>query len=188
MTTTIQHHLKKLKPAHRDAALTNMKPSGMTEQASDIVSAIAIAFDWVEAPEGYTFWSDICHELIRGEYSFTEEESKRQIFPENDEERQKYPLAQTALFFAVADAEFSKFCLTNQQKHCPGSTKVIWAEDKSVGDGSQLLRHIIEFLQAVKDRDWEKADREAKALDWRGRELSERWHTRMPPFNNLLDK
>ena len=36
METTIQQQLKKLKPAHRDAALTNMKPSGMTELASDI--------------------------------------------------------------------------------------------------------------------------------------------------------
>ena len=88
MTATIQQHLKKLKPAHRDAALTNMKPSGMTELASDIGSAIAVAFDWVEAPEGYTFWSDICHELIRGEYHFTEEESKGRSW-RDDVERKK---------------------------------------------------------------------------------------------------
>ena len=185
---TIQQHFKKLKPAHRDAALSNMEPKGMITPAIDIASALKRGFDWDSTPQGHAFWGDICRQLTRGEYTFTEKESKRQIFPENDEERQKYPLAQTALFFSVADAEFSKFCLTNQQKHCPDATKVIWAENKSVGDGSQLLRHIIEFLQAVKDRDWEKADREAKALDWRGRELSERWHTRMPPFNNLLDK
>ena len=82
METTIQQQLKKLKPAHRDAALTNMKPSGMTEHASDIGSAIALAFDWVDTPEGYTFWSDICHELIRGEYHFTEEESKGRVLPD----------------------------------------------------------------------------------------------------------
>ena len=183
--TTIRNQLIKLKPAHRDAALTNMKPSGMTEKASDIGSAIALAFDWADTPEGYLFWSDICHDLIRGEYHFTEEDSKQRasIFPIEDEERQKYPLAQTDLFFPVADAEFSKFCMVNQQKHCPEATRVTWAKDRSVGDGSQLRRHLMEFLKAVEDGDIEKANREIKAVDFRGRELSQRWHTRMPPFD-----
>ena len=62
------------------------------EHASDIGSANAVAFDWVEAPEGYTFWSDICHELIRGEYHFTEEESKGRVLPTESAERKTYPI------------------------------------------------------------------------------------------------
>ena len=68
METTIQQHLKKLKPAHRDAALTNMKPSGMTDHASDIGSAIAVAFDWFEAqrdtPSGATSATSLSVESI----------------------------------------------------------------------------------------------------------------------------
>ena len=90
--TTIRNQLIKLKPAHRDAALTNMKPSGMTKEASDIGSAIALAFDWVDTPEGYVFWSDICHDLIRGEYHFTEEDSKQRALPTDSAERKTYPI------------------------------------------------------------------------------------------------
>ena len=182
---TIRNHLVNLKPAHRDAALTNMNPDGMTRTASSIDQALTRAFNWKESPEGYDFWDGICLDLVTCAYNFTEEESagREGIFPEDDGERQKYPLAQTDLFFPVADAEFSKFCMVNQQKHCPEATKVTWAKDRSVGDGSQLRRHLMEFLKAVEDGDIEKANKEIKSVDWRGRELSQRWHTKMPPFD-----
>ena len=93
METTIQQQLKKLKPAHRDAALTNMKPSGMTEKASDIGSAIALAFDWVDTPEGYTFWSDICHELIAWEYHFHRRRKQGNVYCQTESaERKTYPI------------------------------------------------------------------------------------------------
>jgi len=182
---TIRNHLINLKPAHRDAALTNMSPFGMTEKAESIAEALRDAFKWDETPEGHDFWRGIHKDLCMGLYCFTEEESAGRvgIFPEDDEERQLYPLAQTDLFFPVADAEFSKFCMVNQQKHCPEAKKVTWAKDRSVGDGSQLRRHLMEFLKAVEDGDIEKANREIKSVDWRGRELSQRWHTKMPPFD-----
>jgi hypothetical protein len=41
----------------------------------------------------------------------------------------------------------------------------------------------MEFLKAVEDGDIEKANKEIKSVDWRGRELSQRWHTKMPPFD-----
>ena len=182
---TIRNHLVNLKPAHRDAALRNMYPEGMVDVVSSIERALTHAFNWTGSPEGHVFWNGIWDELVTGTYSFTEEESagRESIFPEDDGERQKYPLAQTDLFFPVADAEFSKFCMVNQQKHCPEATKVTWAKDRSVGDGSQLRRHLMEFLQAVEDGDIEKANKEIKSVDWRGRELSQRWHTKMPPFD-----
>lgn len=182
---TIRNHLVNLKPAHRDAALTNMRPEGMKAMAPTIASALARAFNFSESPQGHEFWEGIWDQLVSGTYNFTEEESagREGIFPEDDGDRQKYPLAQTDLFFPVADAEFSKFCMVNQQKHCPEATKVIWAKDRSVGDGSQLRRHLMEFLKAVEDGDIEKANKEIRSVDWRGRELSQRWHTKMPPFD-----
>ncbi len=87
---------------------------------------------------------------------------------------------------------FSKFCLDNQTKHCPEAETVTWAEDESIGDGSQLRRHHLEFNIAVKmlreNFDEEllaKADREINSVDWRGRELHQRWIKRMPPFQDI---
>ena len=107
------------------------------------------------------------------------------IFPKDDDERQKYPLAQTDLFFPDADAAFSAMCLKNQQKHCPESEGVTWAKDKSIGDGSQIRRHLLEFLVAIESEDWDTADKEIKSIDWRGRELHQRWIKKLPPFDNL---
>ena len=182
---TIRKQLTNLKQEDRDADLTNRNPKGMKATATCNDEALNSDLNWKESPEGYDFWDGICCELVTGSYNFTEEESagREGIFPEDDGERQKYPLAQTDLFFPVADAEFSKFCMVNQQKHCPEATKVTWAKDRSVGDGSQLRRHLMEFLKAVEDGDIEKANKEIKSVDWRGRELSQRWHTKMPPFD-----
>lgn len=178
--------IKKLKAGDRARVLNNSTSEDLEIERPNLAEAVALAFVWSKSPEGYTYWSDLTHDLIMGEYTFTEEESKgrESIFPSEDEERQKYPLAQTDLFFPVADAEFSKFCMVNQQKHCPEATKVTWAKDRSVGDGSQLRRHLMEFLKAVEDGDIERANREIKAVDFRGRELSQRWHTKMPPFDH----
>ena len=177
--------IKKLKPQHRARVLNNSTAKDLERDCTDLAEAVALAFVWSTSPEGSPYWTDVCGQLTNGEYTFTEEESKGRegIFPENDGERQKYPLAQTDLFFPVADAEFSKFCMVNQQKHCPEATKVTWARDRSVGDGSQLRRHLMEFLKAVEDGDIEKANKEIKSVDWRGRELSQRWHTKMPPYD-----
>ena len=112
--------------------------------------------------------------------------------PTNDHLRQQYRLAETDLFFPDADMAFSKFCLDNQTKHCPEAETVTWAEDESIGDGSQLRRHHLEFNIAVKmlreNFDEEllaKADREINSVDWRGRELHQRWIKRMPPFQDI---
>lgn len=105
--------------------------------------------------------------------------------PTNDHLRQQYRLAETDLFFIDADLAFSKFCLDNQLKHCPEAERVTWAKDKSIGDGSQLRRHLLEFLYAVECGDIERADVEMNAVDWRGRELHQRWLKRMPPFQDV---
>ena len=177
--------IEKLKTADRARVLNNSTAEALDEEHPNLAEAVSLAFVWSKSPEGFSYWSSLTHDLLMGSYTFTEEESKERasIFSEDDGERQKYPLAQTDLFFSVADAEFSRFCMVNQQKHCPEETRVKWAKNRSVGDGSQLRRHLMEFLKAVEDGDIEKANKEIKAVDWRGRELSERWHTKMPPFD-----
>ena len=175
MTTTIQQHLKKLKPAHRDAALTNMKPSGMTEHASDIGSAIALAFDWVESPEGYTFWSDICHELIRGEYHFTEEESKGRVLPTDSAERKTYPIYSGFIRnFPNAIAAVSHLSYKGSKQHHPDKP-IHWDKTKSSDELDALMRHMI-------DGEWEQ-------VAWRAFANLERKLTGCCQYtNNKLDK
>ncbi len=191
MTTTIQQHLKKLKPAHRDAALTNMKPSGMTEHASDIGSAIAVAFDWVEAPEGYTFWSDICHELIRGEYSFTEEESKEREtgLPVESKERKTYPIYSGLIaYFADALAAVANLSYKGNQQH-HADEPLHWDKSKSTDSRDALMRHVIDMEKANKDGDYEKELEEAKRVAWRGLENLQRLIEGSCQYtNNKLDK
>jgi hypothetical protein len=111
--------------------------------------------------------------------------SAQKLFPEDDAGRQTYRFAETDLFFPDADASFCLLCVENQKKHNPDSERITWADDKSVGDGSQIRRHLLEFLKAVQDGDIKKASREIRSVDWRGRELHQRWIKRMPPFNNI---
>jgi len=112
-------------------------------------------------------------------------EAPQGVLPQEDSERQKYRFAETDLFFPDADAAFSLFCHENQAKHSPDVERVTWAKDRSVGDGSQLRRHLLDFLMAVELGDIAKADKEIKSVDWRGRELHQRWIKRMPPFTNI---
>ena len=90
---TIRNHLINLKPAHRDAALTNMNPDGMTRTASSIDQALTRAFNWKESPEGYDFWDGFCLELVTGNYSFTDEESAGRALPTDAAERKTHPVS-----------------------------------------------------------------------------------------------
>lgn len=199
MKKTAKQWLMSLKDEHRDLALANMFEGAGYEIYETLEDALYFACRWAGSPQGEDFWCDIHNQIDAGTYfdapQLTPQECTRKakesmhgddtIFPEDDSERQKYPLAQTDLFFPDADAAFSNFCLVNQQKHCPEADKVAWAEGKSIGDGSQLRRHLLEFLKAVESGDIEKANEEIKSVDWRGRELHQRWIKKMPPFNNL---
>lgn len=198
---TVIAHLNDLKEPERTSALAALDADMADQQHPTLADALYLGFEWPKSFHGNAYWGAIYDRLETGTYfdapQQTDEECTRKakeymygakdsaIFPEDDEERQKYPLAQTDLFFPEADAAFSKFCLLNQQKHSPDSEGVTWAKEKSVGDGSQLRRHLLEFLKAVQDGDYERADKEAEAINFRGRELPQRWFTKMPPFDNL---
>lgn len=182
-----------LKDEHRDLALANIFEGESNYTYKSLKEAIYFGCKWHTSPQGEDYWCEIHDQITDGTYydvpQHTPEDfkakAKAALFPQGDDERQKYPFAQTDLFFPDADAAFSKMCLVNQQKHCPEVEGVTWASDKSIGDGSQLRRHLLEFLKAVQDGDMEKADKEIKSVDWRGRELHQRWIKKMPPFNHI---
>lgn len=91
------------------------------------------------------------------------------IFPEDDEERQKYAVGTFICeFFPHAIAELARFSYEMQQKHNPDAP-MGWAKDKSVGDGNQIFRH--------------QMDGEFREVAWRGLEQLERFLTKMEPFD-----
>ena len=191
MTTTIQQHLKKLKPAHRDAALTNMKPSGMTSTVTSITQAIHQAFIWTESPEGYDFWNGISFELTNGTYHFTEEESKGREtgLPVESEERKTYPIYSGLIaYFADALAAVANLSYKGNQQHHPDKP-LHWDKSKSTDSRDALVRHIIDMEKANKDGDYEKELEEAKRVAWRGLENLQRLIEGSCQYtNNKLDK
>ena len=174
--TTVRNQLMKLKPAHRDAALTNMKPSGMTEGSSCIATAIGLAFDWASTPEGYDFWRDIRQQLIRGDYTFTEGESKEREspLPTDAAERKTYPIFSGCInYFPNAIAAVSHLSYKGSQQHHPDQP-LHWDKDKSSDELDALMRHMIEG-------DWEQ-------VAWRALANLERKLTGHCQYEKAIDK
>lgn len=91
------------------------------------------------------------------------------VFPDDDEERAKYKVATFICdFFPDAIAELARFSYEMQAKHCPDQP-MCWAKDKSIGDGNQIIRHLM--------------DKEYVNVAWRGLELLQRKLKGMEPFN-----
>lgn len=96
------------------------------------------------------------------------------VFPENDAERAKYPIADfIRYFFPNAIAALARHSYESQQKHSPGTRRLTWNKDASIGDGNQLMRHFM--------------DDELEATAWRALELLERKLCKMPPFGPKHD-
>lgn len=105
------------------------------------------------------------------------------IFPEEDAERQDYPIGTFCIeFFPHALAELSKFSIKNQQKHNPDGP-LGWARDKSIWNVNRIFRHCFDGWRAYLFGDREKAREEFLSLAWRGLEGLERFLTKMEPFN-----
>ena len=147
--TTIRNHLVSLKPAHRDAALSNMNPEGMKATASSINQALTRAFNWKESPEGYDFWDDIRLELVNGTYSFTEEESAGRALPTDAAERKTHPVYSGFVkYFPHAIAAVSHLSYKGNQQHHPDKP-LHWDMSKSTDELDAMMRHVI-------DEDWEQ--------------------------------
>ena len=146
---TIRNHLINLKPAHRDAALTNMNPDGMTRTASSIDQALMRAFNWKESPEGYDFWDGICLELVTCAYNFTEEESAGRALPTDAAERKTHPVYSGFVkYFPHAIAAVSHLSYKGNQQHHPDKP-LHWDMSKSTDELDAMMRHVI-------DEDWEQ--------------------------------
>ena len=73
--------ISKLKAGDRARVLNNSTSEDLEIERPNLAEAVALAFVWSKSPEGYTYWSDLTHDLIMGEYTFTEEESKERESP-----------------------------------------------------------------------------------------------------------
>jgi hypothetical protein len=146
---TIRNHLVNLKPAHRDAALTNMNPDGMKATATSIDEALTRAFNWKESPEGYDFWDGICFDLVTCSYNFTEEESAGRALPTDAAERKTHPVYSGFIkYFPHAITAVSHLSYKGNQQHHPDKP-LHWDMSKSADELDAMMRHVI-------DEDWEQ--------------------------------
>ena len=176
MIKTIREHLLDLKPEHRDAALTNMEPDGMTHREPNLQSALSLAFAWTDSPEGNTYWSDIRNDLIDGTYHFTEAESAGRAagLPEDSAQRKEYPMYGGLItYFGDALAAVSKLSHEGNQQHHPDKP-LHWDESKSTDSRDALMRHIFDMETANKNLDSGKELNEATRVAWRGLENLQR--------------
>ena len=146
---TIRNHLVNLKPAHRDAALSNMRPGGMKATAPTIGHALTRAFNWVESPQGEEFWKGIWDQLTGGTYFFTEKESAGRALPTDSAERKAHPVYSGFIqYFPHAIAAVSHLSYKGIQQHHPDKP-LHWDMSKSTDELDAMMRHVI-------DEDWEQ--------------------------------
>ena len=105
------------------------------------------------------------------------------LIPEDDTVRQMVRLHDYKLnYFPHAQVAKAIHSYKSNQKH-NGCEGMEWASDKSVGDGNQIERHLMDGMYAYKQGDMGSAEYHLTCLAWRGDELLERFLTRMPPFD-----
>jgi len=90
-------------------------------------------------------------------------------FPTDAEARKTYPVFTGLLaYFPHACAAVAHHSYKSNEQHNAGEP-MHWAREKSIGDGNQIVRHLIEGDYA--------------AMCWRALELYERKLTGLPPFD-----
>lgn len=105
--------------------------------------------------------------------------------PTDDNERAKIRLLDyISNYFPNAHVAKARHSYESNLKH-NGGEGMKWAKDKSIGDGNQILRHIIDAMDAWKAGDKADATYHLTCLAWRGDELLERMLTGMEPFNKI---
>lgn len=108
--------------------------------------------------------------------------SENTILPANDDERQKVRLLDYIMGY-FPDAQIAKAIHSyNANIKHNGEEGMTWASDKSVGDGNQIMRHLIDFKEAHDRGNHEEALYHVTAIAWRGDELLQRYIKQLPPF------
>ena len=168
--------IEKLKTADRARVLNNSTAEALDEDHPNLAEAVSLAFVWSKSPEGYTYWSDLTHDLIMGEYTFTEEESKEREspLPTDAAERKTYPIFSGCInYFPNAIAAVSHLSYKGSQQHHPDQP-LHWDKDKSSDELDALMRHMI-------DGDWEQ-------VCWRALANLERKLTGHCQYEKAIDK
>lgn len=97
------------------------------------------------------------------------EEEPKALLPSDSKARLEYPIFTGFLmYFPHACMAVARHSFIGNEQHNPGEP-MHWAKEKSIGDGNQIVRHVME------------GDLEACA--WRALELLERKLTGLPPFD-----
>jgi hypothetical protein len=158
---------------------------------------LPVDHDWNCVPDGFDFdacvrhdvdailscdavylldsWTDSCGARAekalaewRGKSIMYESEAPA-IFPEDAQERKTYPILTGLLsYFPHACAAVAHHSFVSNEQHNPGEP-MHWAPEKSIGDGNQIARHLMEG--------------ELEACAWRALELLERKLIGIAPFN-----
>ena len=104
--------------------------------------------------------------------------------PTDDQERAKIRLFDyISNYFPHAHVAKARHSYESNIKH-NGNEGMQWAKDKSIGDGNQILRHIMDAMDAWKAGDKAQATYHLTCLAWRGDELLERMLKGMEPFQD----
>lgn len=112
-------------------------------------------------------------------------EAKTELLPEDDSERQQIrPFDYMMNYFPQAQLAKAKHSYEANIKH-NGEEGMVWASDKSIGDGNQIIRHLMQAFDCHKNGDAKGAEYHLKCVAWRGDELFERYARKMEPFNKL---
>lgn len=101
------------------------------------------------------------------------------LLPQDDKERQKYRPLDFLMYFPKAFLAKAKHSWESNEKHNPGEP-MHWAKDKSLGDGNQVMRHLMEAMEALEIGDRDVAEYHLTATSWRADELLERFLDKTP--------
>lgn len=65
-TKTIKQWLSELPDGYRERAQANLNPKWADDESESIHGGIEGGFNWLEAPEGHSFWARVCTHYLYG--------------------------------------------------------------------------------------------------------------------------
>jgi len=112
-------------------------------------------------------------------------EKQDRLFPEDAQARKEVPvLSGFLLYFPRACAAVAAHSLRANEQHNPGEP-MHWAEEKSIGDGNEIVRHTMEALFLFNRQGRSDGVYDALAATaWRALELLERYLRWIEPFDS----
>ena len=115
----------------------------------DLVLDLSLSDDEFEPCEEFDLVGDYIHPdavVARPMHGYHDKQEKP-LFPEDAESRKEYPVGTFICdYFPHAIAALAHHSYKAQQQHGPATNgaPMEWLKDKSVGDGNQMMRHLME--------------------------------------------